>query len=74
MTVIIFRFPPLEVRRLAKAQGLSYEETLTELIKGSLTLPERLPLSPEEEQQSFEDELIEGMSYPVTDPPWWQTF
>lgn len=70
----VFRFPPREVRKLAEAQGLSYEDTFKELASGALTLPERLPLSPEEEQQSFEEELIESMSYPVTDPPWWQTF
>jgi hypothetical protein len=74
MTTIIFRFPPSQVRKLAESQGLSYEDTLKELNSGSLTLPARLPLSPEEEQQSFEDELIECLTEPITDPPWWQTF
>lgn len=56
---------PADVRKLAQAQGLSYEETLNELNAGILSLPERLPPSPEEEQQSFEDLLIEAMSRPI---------
>lgn len=66
MTTIIYHFPPSQVHKLAEAQGITYEDALQELVNGTLTLPERLPLSPEEEQQSFEDELIEAMQRPIT--------
>jgi hypothetical protein len=71
--IILYPWDPSEVRKLAEAQGLSYEETLNELNAGILTLPERLPLSPEEEQQSFEDLLIEAMSRPVSPDYFGQT-
>lgn len=65
MTTIIYRFPPREVRRLAEAQGITFEDALKELSNGTLTLPERLPISPEEAQQSFEEEILEAMSRPI---------
>jgi hypothetical protein len=67
--MVIYRFPPGAVRKLMAIHGLSEEDVLTELHTGQLTLPERLPLSPEEAQQELEDELIAAMTAPLPNPP-----
>lgn len=63
--MIIFHKHSLALQKLAKTQGLTYEEAEKEVLAGRLSLPESLPLSPEEAQQAFEDELIEAMAAPV---------
>lgn len=62
--MIIFQHS-LALQKLAKAQGLTNEEAAQEVMAGRLSLPETLPLSPEEAQQAFEDELTQAMLTPV---------
>jgi hypothetical protein len=64
--IVIRRFHP-DLIKLAKVHGLSNEDAEKEVLAGRLSLPESLPLSPEEALQAFEDELFEAMCTPV--PP-----
>lgn len=64
MAMLLRKFSP-EITKIAAVQGISYDDAVQGILTGHLSLPVRLPLSPEEEQQAFEDELIEAMRQPI---------